>query len=113
MTVKSIANAFHLSERTIQKMLKELEQENIIKREKVCDENGFQKANRIVYLGDKSRLKGDEPSIDKIYDERNPMNIRDFSWEGFWAFEDWKWFFLEGAKEGWNLEDEDFEEDEE
>lgn len=111
MTVKSIAKAFHVSERTIQTMLKELEQENIIRREKICNENGFQKANKIIYLGDKSRLKGNEPSIDKIYDESNPMNIRDFSWEGFLGFEDCKWLFLLGAKEGWNIEDDDFDED--
>ena len=84
MTVKRIANDFCVSERTMQKLLKELEAEKIIRREHVFDDNGFQKANRIVYIGEKKRLTGNEPSIDKIYEDGNPMDLRSFEWTGYW-----------------------------
>ena len=84
MTVKRIANDFRVSERTMQKLLKELEAEKIIRREPVFDDNGFQKANRIVYIGEKKRLTGNEPSIDKIYEDGNPMDLRSFEWTGYW-----------------------------
>lgn len=82
MTVKRIADDFHVSERTMQKLLKELEAEGIIRREPIYDENGFQKANKIVYIGEKARLTGNEPSIDKIFEDGNPMNLRSFEWTG-------------------------------
>lgn len=75
---------FHVSERTMQKLLKELETEGIIRREPIYDENGFQKPNKIVYIGEKKRLTGEEPSIDKIYEDGNPMNLRSFEWTGYW-----------------------------
>jgi hypothetical protein len=52
MTVKGIAKAFCVSERTIQKLLKELETEKIIVREPVYNENGLQNGKQnCVYRG--------------------------------------------------------------
>lgn len=83
MRVADLAAAFCVSERTIQKLLKELETENIIRRVPVYGESGVQKASKYIYTGDKSRLTGKEPSIDKIYDPSNPMKLRDFDWKGY------------------------------
>ena len=66
MRVADIASAFHVSERTMQKLLKELEAEKIIRRVPVYGESGVQKASKYIYTGDKSRLTGKEPCIDKI-----------------------------------------------
>ena len=98
MTVKRIADDFHVSERTMQKLLKELEAEGVIRREPIYDENGFQKANKIVYIGEKTRLTGDEPSIDKIFEDGNPMKLRSFEWTGYWACHTQYNFFFEHIK---------------
>ena len=98
MTVKRIADDFHVSERTMQKLLKELEAEGIVRREPIYDENGFQKANKIVYIGEKARLTGDEPSIDKIFEDGNPMKLRSFEWTGYWECHAQYNFFFEHIK---------------
>ena len=63
MKLETIASAFNVSTRSMQKLLKELEQEKVIRREATYDESGRQKANRIVYIGDKPRLTGKELQI--------------------------------------------------
>lgn len=83
MKVETIANAFKVSTRSMQKHLKELEQENVIRREAVYDENGRRKSNRIVYIGDKPRFTGNEKQIEKVCTEDNPLKLRDFRWEGY------------------------------
>ena len=93
MRVADIASAFHVSERTMQKLLKELEAENIIRRVPVYGQSGVQKASKYIYTGDKSRLTGKEPCIDKIYDPANPMKLRDFDWKGYWTVRDDYLFF--------------------
>ena len=98
MTVKRIADDFHVSERTMQKLLKELEAEGVIRREPIYDENGFQKANKIVYIGEKARLTGNEPSIDKIFEDGNPMKLRNFEWTGYWECHIQYNFFFEHIK---------------
>ena len=98
MSVKTIAEDFRVSERTMQKLLKELEVEEIIRREPIYDEHGFQKANKIVYIGEKLRLTGHEPSIDKIYEDGNPMNLRTFEWTGYWECRGQYNFFFEHIK---------------
>ncbi len=93
MRIADLAAAFCVSERTMQKLLKELETENIIRRVHVYGESGVQKASKYIYTGDKSRLTGKEPSIDKIYDPSNPMKLRDFDWQGYWDVQDDYLFF--------------------
>ena len=87
MKVETIANAFNVSIRSMQKLLKELETESVIRREAVYDENGRQKANRIVYIGDKHRLTGKDLQIENVCAEDNPLKLRDFRWEGYWRIE--------------------------
>ena len=93
MKIETIANAFNVSTRSIQKLLKELETENVIRREATYDENGKRKANRIVYIGDKSRLTGNEPQIENVCAVDNPLKLRDFRWEGYWRLDNDKVFF--------------------
>lgn len=59
MKIETIANAFNVSTRSIQKLLKELETENVIRREATYDENGKRKANRIrlIWLMKTRRLR--------------------------------------------------------
>ena len=111
MTVKGIADDFHVSERTMQKLLKELETEGIIRRDPVYDDKGVQKANKIVYTGEKKRLTGKEPSIDKIFVDGNPMHLRDFEWVGFWRFADAPALFFDGIQ-GCRYEEPPIDEDE-
>lgn len=87
MKVETIANAFNVSTRSMQKLLKVLEQENVIRREAVYDENGRQKSNRIVYIGDKTRLTGNEMQLEKVCAADNPLKLRDFRWEGYWRLD--------------------------
>ena len=105
MNVHEIAKAFNVSDRTIQKLLKEFELKGIIRRKPVYDEKGFQKANRIIYTGDKKRLTGEEPSIDKVYDKDNPMRLRDFEWEGYWEFKVAEWLFFDNLGKGIDRDD--------
>ena len=93
MKVESIAKAFNVSVRSMQKLLKELEEEGFIRRERVYDNDGKQRANRIVYIGDKSRLTGKEIQIEKVCAEDNPLRLRNFRWEGFWQMDDDEMFF--------------------
>lgn len=88
MTVKSIAKTFCVSDRTVQKLLKELETEEIIVRTPVFNANGLQTANKIVYTGEKKRLSGKEYTLDKVYAPNNPLRLRDFEWTDFWMFVD-------------------------
>lgn len=93
MKVESIAKAFNISVRSMQKLLKELEEEGFIRRERVYDNDGKQRANRIVYIGDKYRLTGKEMQIEKVCAEDNPLKLRNFRWEGFWQMDDDEMFF--------------------
>ncbi len=93
MKLETIASAFNVSTRSMQKLLKELEQENVIRREATYDESGRQKANRIVYIGDKPRLTGKELQFEKVCAEDNPLKLRDFRWEGYWRLDNEKLFF--------------------
>ena len=93
MKIEHIAKAFNISVRSMQKLLKELESENVIRREPVYAESGKQKANRIVYIGDKSRLTGKEAQIEQVCGVDNPLKLRDFRWEGYWCMSDDEMFF--------------------
>lgn len=93
MKLETIANAFNVSNRSMQKLLKELESENVIRREAMYEENGKQKANRIVYIGDKSRLTGKGLQIENVCAENNPLKLRDFRWEVYWRLDNDDMFF--------------------
>lgn len=91
--MEHIAKRFNISGGSMQKLLKELEAENVIRREPVYAESGKQKANRIVYTGDKPRLTGKEAQIEQVCGVDNPLRLRDFRWEGYWCMSDDEMFF--------------------
>lgn len=93
MKVESIAKAFNVSVRSMQKLLKELEEESVIRRERVYDNDGKQRANRIIYIGERPRLTGKEMQIEQVCAEDNPLKLRDFRWEGYWRMDDDVLFF--------------------
>ena len=93
MKVESIAKAFNVSVRSMQKLLKELEEEGFIRRERVDDNDGRLRANRIIYIGERRRLTGKEMQIEKVCAEDNPLKLRNFRWEGFWQMDDDEMFF--------------------
>lgn len=70
-----------------------MEEENVIRRERVYDEDGKQRANRIIYIGERPRLTGKEMQIEKVCAEDNPLKLRDFRWEGYWRMDDDVLFF--------------------
>jgi hypothetical protein len=47
-----------------------------------------------VYIGDKTRLSGNECTLDKVYAADNPLKLRDFEWTGFWLFRDDEYTFF-------------------
>lgn len=65
MKVESITKAFNVSVRSMPKILKELEEESFIRRERMYDEGGKQRANRIIYIGERPRLTGKEMQIER------------------------------------------------
>ena len=66
-----------VSDRTIQKIIKELANEELIKVEP-CFINGRQSGNKITYIG-KPRIKtGKELTLDLLYDITNPYGFRDW-----------------------------------
>lgn len=83
MKIENFAKAFNISVRSMQKLLKELEAENVISRELVYKENGRKKANCIIFIGDKPRFTGKKAQIVQVCAADNPLKLRTFLWEGF------------------------------
>lgn len=81
--VSRIADALAVTERTIQKHLKNLEDKGLIKRIKHCNKHNRQRANILEYTGpDTPRLKSDL-TLEKLYDLDNPCGIRNWDWDDY------------------------------
>jgi len=80
--VNYLASKLAVSDRTIQKIIKELSNEGLIKVQS-CFINGRQSGNRITYIGE-PRIKTDkELTLDLLYDINNPYGFRDWDWGEF------------------------------
>lgn len=80
--VNYLSSRLAVSDRTIQKIIKELVNKKIIKVEP-CFVNGRQSSNKITYIGE-SRIKtGKELTLDLLYDITNPYGFRDWDWMNF------------------------------
>ena len=80
--VNYLSSKLAVSDRTIQKIIKELANEELIKVEP-CFINGRQSGNKITYIG-KPRIKtGKELTLDLLYDNNNPYGFRDWDWGEF------------------------------
>ena len=80
--INYLSSKLAVSDRTIQKIIKELSNERLIKVES-CFINGRQSGNKTTYIG-KPRIKtGKELTLDLLYDITNPYGFRDWDWGEF------------------------------
>ena len=80
--VNYLSSKLAVSDRTIQKIIKELANEWLIKVES-CFINGRQSGNKITYIG-KPRIKnGKELTLDLLYDINKLYGFRDWDWVEF------------------------------
>ena len=80
--VNYLSSKLAVSDRTIQKIIKELSNEGLIKVE-LCFINNRQSGNKITYIG-KPRIKTDkELTLDLLYDIIKPYGFRDWDWGEF------------------------------
>lgn len=80
ISINYLSTTFAVSDRTIQKILKELKEKNLIKIIPTFKKDGTQRFNIYKYIG-KPRIKtGKELTIDLLYNPDNPYGFRDFDW---------------------------------
>lgn len=75
-----LSSKLAVSDRTIQKIIKELLNERLIKVEP-CFINGRQSGNIITYIGESKLKTGKELTLSLLYDIDNPYGFRDWDWE--------------------------------
>ena len=92
ISINYLATTFAVSDRTIQKILKELKEKNLIKIIPTFKKDGTQRFNIYKYIG-KPRIKtGKELTIDLLYNPDNPYGFRDFDWEDHKFPYDGEWY---------------------
>ena len=80
--VNYLSSKLAVSDRTIQKIIKELANKGLIKVES-CFINGRQSGNKITYIGEPKIKTGKELTLDLLYDISNPYGFRDWDWGEF------------------------------
>lgn len=80
--INYLSSKLAVSDRTIQKIIKELSNEGLIKVES-CFINGRQSGNEITYIGKPKIKTGKELTLDLLYDINNPYGFRDWDWMDF------------------------------
>lgn len=80
--VNYLSSKLAVSDRTIQKIVRDLANEELIKVEP-CFINGRQSGNKISYIGDPRIKTGKELTLELLYDITNPYGFRDWDWEEF------------------------------
>ncbi len=80
--VNYLSSKLAVSDRTIQKIIKELVHEGSIKVEP-CFINGRQSGNKITYISIPRIKTGKELTLDLLYDITNPYGFRDWDWGEF------------------------------
>ena len=80
--VNYLSSKLAVSDRTTQKIIKELSNEVLIKIES-CFINGRQSGNKITYIGESKIKTGKELTLDLLYDITNPYGFRDWDWMDF------------------------------
>ena len=73
----------HVSDRTIQKILKELKEEKKIKVILTFGQTGKQGISKYVYAGGEITLEEKECNLDNLLNKSNPYGFRDFDWDDF------------------------------
>lgn len=80
--INYLSSKLAVSDRTIQKIIKELANEGLIKVES-CFINGRQTGNKITYIGEAKIKTGKELTLDLLYDINNLYGFRDWDWGEF------------------------------
>ncbi len=80
--VNYLSSKLAVSDRTIQKIIKELANDGLVKVEP-CFINGRQSGNKITYIGESRAKTGKELTLDLLYDINNPYGFRDWDWGEF------------------------------
>ena len=80
--VNYLSSKLAVSDRTIQKIIKELSNEGLIKVES-CFINGRQSGNKITYIGEPRIKTGKELTLELLYDITNSYGFRDWDWGEF------------------------------
>ena len=80
--VNYLSSKLAVSDRTIQKIVRELTNEGLIKVEP-CFINGRQSGNKITYIGTPKIKTGKELTLDLLYDINNHYGFRDWDWGEF------------------------------
>lgn len=80
--VNYLSSKLAVSDRTIQKIIKELSNEELIKFEP-CFINGRQSGNNITYIETPKIKTGKELTLDLLYDITNHYGFRDWDWGEF------------------------------
>ena len=80
--VNYLSSKLAVSDRTIQKIIKELASGGLIKVEP-CFINGRQSGYKITYIGEPRSKTGKELTLDLLYDITNPYGFRDWDWMDF------------------------------
>lgn len=92
ISINCLATKFAVNDRTIQKILKELKEESLIKIISSFKKDGTQRFNIYKYIG-KPRIKtGKKLNIDLLYNPDNPYGVRDFDCEDHKFPYDGEWY---------------------
>ena len=80
--VNCLSSKLTVSDRTIQKIIKELVNERLIKVEPYFI-NGRQSGNKITYISEPRIKTGKELTLELLYDITKPYGFRDWDWGDF------------------------------
>ena len=72
-----------VSDRTIQKLLRKLEKQGLIKIVPTYTKTGKQKGNSISYIGKDKKVPPNGLTLELLYDPDNPCGFRDYCWDDY------------------------------
>jgi DNA-binding Lrp family transcriptional regulator len=78
-----VAKLLGISERTVQRHLKNLQEKGLVRRFKQVNRHNRQRQNRIEYTGPDTPRSDGDLTLQKLYDVTNPCGVRDWDWEDY------------------------------
>ena len=92
ISINSLAKLFAVSDRTIQKVLNELRDDNLIEIVPTFKKDGTQHYNVYKYIGEPINRTGKELTIKLLLNPKNPYGFRDFDWNDYKFDYDGYWY---------------------